>query len=407
MAERLLIVGNGMAGLRLVEELVRRAPHCYAITVVGKEPQAAYNRILLSSFLAGEVNESDVCLKDRDWYADHGITLVTGDPVEHLDAATHRARLASGREILFDRAVLATGSNPIRLPVPGADLAGVVTFRDLADAVALREITRRGGHAVVIGGGLLGIEAAYGLARAGVQVSLIHLMDRLMERQLDARAAAMLTQAIADLGIEVMLETKTTAILGSDRVAGIRFGDGRELPADLVVMAIGIRPEIKLAAAAGLPCGRGILVDDGLATAVPGFYALGECAEHRGVCYGLVEPCYAQARVLARCLAGETATYEGSVTATNLKVSGVPVFSAGDFLGGDGTQDVVLSDPGLPAYKKLVIRCTPAGQRLTGTVLFGDTADGLWYLDLIRSEAPIDPMHTDIIFGRDFVVAAA
>jgi nitrite reductase (NADH) large subunit len=209
------------------------------------------------------------------------------------------------------------------------------------------------------------------------------------------------------LGIEVMLEAETTAILGSDRVAGIRLADGREFPADLVVMAVGIRPEIKLAAAAGLPCGRGILVDDGLATAVPGFYALGECAEHRGVCYGLVEPCYAQARVLARCLAGETATYEGSVTATNLKVSGVPVFSAGDFLGGDGTQDVVLSDPGLPAYKKLVIRCTPAGQRLIGTVLFGDTADGSWYLDLIRSEAPIDPMRTDLFFGPDFVVAAA
>jgi nitrite reductase (NADH) large subunit len=407
MTERLLIVGNGMAGLRLVEELVRRAPHCYAITVVGKEPQAAYNRILLSSFLAGELNESDVCLKDRDWYAGHGITLVTGDPVEHLDAAAHRARLAGGREILFDRAVLATGSNPIRLPVPGADLAGVVTFRDLTDAVALREITRRGGRAVVIGGGLLGIEAAYGLARAGTQVSLIHLMDRLMERQLDARAAAMLTRAIANLGIEVILEAKTTAILGSDRVAGIRLADGRELPADLVVMAVGIRPEIKLAAAAGLPCGRGILVDDGLATAVPGFYALGECAEHRGVCYGLVEPCYAQARVLARRLAGETATYEGSVSATNLKVFGVPVFSAGDFLGGDGTQDVVLSDPGLPAYRKLVIRCTPAGQRLIGAVLFGDTADGSWYLDLIRSETSIDSMHTDLIFGRDFVVAAA
>jgi nitrite reductase (NADH) large subunit len=407
MAERLLIVGNGMAGLRLVEELVRRAPHGYAITVVGKEPQAAYNRILLSSFLAGEVGESDVCLKDRDWYVDHGIALVTGEPVEHLDVATHRARLASGREILFDRAVLATGSNPIRLPVPGAELAGVVTFRDLADAVALREIIRRGGRAVVIGGGLLGIEAAYGLARAGTQVSLIHLMDRLMERQLDARAAAMLAQAVADLGIEVMLEAETASILGSDRVAGLRLADGQELPADLVVMAVGIRPEIKLAAAAGLPCGRGILVDDGLATAVPGFYALGECAEHRGVCYGLVEPCYAQARVLARCLAGETAIYEGSVTATNLKVSGVPVFSAGNFLGGDGAQDVVLSDPGLPAYRKLVIRCTPAGQRLIGTVLFGDTADGSWYLDLIRSEASIDSMHTDLIFGRDFVVAAA
>jgi NAD(P)H-nitrite reductase len=405
--ERLLVVGNGMAGLRFVEETLRRSPGRYDLTVVGKEPQPAYNRVLLSSLLAGDIGEDDIRLRDQAWYAENDIELITGDGAARVDLDGRSVHLASGRALAFDRLVLATGSNPIRLPIPGHDLPGVLTFRDQDDIAAMRRLAGSGGRAIVIGGGLLGIEAAYGLARAGVPVTLIHLMDRLMERQLDPRAALMLQQALAGRGIDVVLEAETAAILGDERVEGVALKDGRRIEGSMVVFAIGIRPETSLARDAGIPCNRGILVDDGLATEVAGIYAIGECAEHRGVVYGLVEPAYAQAKVLAGCLAGDDAAYEGTVLATNLKVSGVPVFSAGDFLGGDGSEDIILSDPGLATYKRLIVRRSDGVQRLVGAVLFGDTADGLWYLDLIRSGRAIDGMRTDLIFGRDFVEAAA
>lgn len=405
--ERLLAIGNGMAGLRFVEEALRRSPGRYALTVVGKEPQPAYNRVLLSSLLAGDIGEDDIRLRDRDWYATNDIELITGDGAARIDLNGRTVHLASGRVLAFDRLVLATGSNPIRLPIPGHDLPGVLTFRDQDDIAAMRRLAGSGSRAIVIGGGLLGIEAAYGLARAGVPVSLIHLMDRLMERQLDPRAALMLQQALSARGIDVVLEAETAAIVGEERVEGVALKDGRRIDGGMVVFAIGIRPETSLARDAGIPCNRGILVDDGLATEVPGVYAIGECAEHRGTVYGLVEPAYAQAKVLAGCLAGDDTAYEGTVLATNLKVSGVPVFSAGDFLGGDGSEDIILSDPGLATYKRLVVRRSDDVQRLVGAVLFGDTADGLWYLDLIRAGTAIDGMRTDLIFGRDFVEAAA
>jgi nitrite reductase (NADH) large subunit len=405
--DHLVVVGNGMAGLRLVEELIQRAPDRYAITVIGKEPQPAYNRVLLSSLLAGEIGEDDIRLRDRRWYQDHRIDLITGDAAARLDPDTRCIDLASGRRLSFDLAVLATGSNPIRPPLPGADLPGVLTFRDLADIAAMRHLAARDGRAVVIGGGLLGIEAAYGLARAGIAVTLLHLMDRLMERQLDVRGAALLREALEAKGIDVVLQAETAAIVGERRADGVLLTDGRRIDGGLVVFAIGIRPEGDLARAAGLACNRGIIVDDALATSAASVFAIGECAEHRGQCYGLVEPAYAQARVLAQGLTGEDAGYGGTVLATNLKVSGVPVFSAGDFLGGEGCEEIVLSDPGRSTYKKLVIRRGDGCQRLAGVVLFGDTADGLWYLELIRSETVIDRMRGDLIFGRDFVEAAA
>lgn len=408
MRERLLIIGNGMAGLRLIEDVLKRAPDRYAITVVGKEPHPAYNRVLLSSLLAGEIGEDDLCLRERGWYDEHGITLTTGNAAVRLDAAAGVAHLASGRRLRFDRAVLATGSAPIRPSLPGSALPGVMTFRDQADIRAMRAgAASGGGPAVVVGGGLLGIEAAYGLARAGARVTLLHLMDRLMERQLDPRAAALLGQALAAKGIEVVLKAETAAIVGDRRAEGVQLTDGRRIMADLVVFAVGIRPETELARTAGLACNRGIIVDDGLATSAPDIFALGECAEHRGQCYGLVEPAYAQAAVLARRLTGGDAAYAGSVLATNLKVSGVPVFSAGDFMGGADCEEIVLSDPGLATYKKLVIRRNEGAQRLVGVVLFGDTGDGLWYLDLIRTGTAIDRMRGDLIFGRSFVEAAA
>jgi nitrite reductase (NADH) large subunit len=279
------------------------------------------------------------------------------------------------------------------------NLPGVITFRDINDIWTIWHRAGSGDRVVVIGGGLLGLEAAYGMAKAGARVTVLHLMDRLMERQLDARAAAMLKRAVEAMDIDVILNADTAEIAGSGRVEGVTLKDGRTIEADAVVVAIGIRPSADLARAAGIAVTRGILVDDALETSAPGVHAIGECAEHRGICYGLVEPAHEQARVLSERLAGHDARYAGSVLATNLKVSGVNVFSAGDFLGSESTDEIVLSDPGLGAYKKFVI----ADGRLAGAVLFGDTADGLWYLDLIRSGADIDGIRDDLAFGRALV----
>jgi nitrite reductase [NAD(P)H] large subunit len=397
MSEPLVVVGNGMATARFVDELATRCLGRYAIAVIGEEPRLAYNRVLLSSVLAGAVPLSEIELRPPKWWTDRGVTLLYGHRAVAIDHDIRRVRLASGATLPYSHLVLATGSKPIRLRVSGCELPGVLTFRDLGDVVALRTAAVKGTSAVVIGGGLLGLEAAYGLARAGVNVAIVHLMDRLMERQLDGRSAAMLKLAIERQGVSVHLQAETAAIRGGRRAEVVELADGRRLPADLVVMAVGIHPNTELAASAGLNVNRGIEVDDGLQTSRNGIYAIGECAEHRGTCYGLVEPAYEQARVLAQCLAGTAAAkYPGSVLATNLKVSGVHVFSAGEFLGGSGTNEIVFADPGLGIYKKLVL----AGDRLVGTVLYGDTADGLWYLDLIRSGAPIVGIRDDLAFGR-------
>jgi len=400
MSEPLVIVGNGMAAARLVDELTRRALGRYAVAVVGEEPRLAYNRVLLSAVLAREVAARELELKSAAWWRARGVTLLYGQAAAAIDPDIRRVRLANGATLPYSRLVLATGSRPIRLGVPGMDLRGVLTFRDLADVAAIEAAAAAGRRAVVIGGGLLGLEAAHGLARAGAQVTVIHLMDRLMERQLDPRAAAMLKRAIECKGIAVELQAVTAALHGGGRVEGVELADRRVIPADLVVVAAGIRANVELARTAGLAIDRGIVVDDGLATSRADIHAIGECAQHRGVCYGLVEPAYDQATVLAARLAGNTtATYAGSVLATNLKVSGVNVFSAGDFIGAAGTESVVLHDAGLDAYKKLVI----AGGRLVGAVLYGDTEDGPWYLDLIRSGARIERIRDDLVFGRALV----
>jgi nitrite reductase (NADH) large subunit len=396
MSEPLVIIGNGMAAARLVEELSKRALGRYSIAVIGDEPHLAYNRVLLSSVLAKEVSHDDVELKPAKWWRDRGVTMLYGQRAVAIDADIRRVRLANGATVPFTRLVLATGSRPIRLNVPGMDLPGVMTFRDLGDVAAIEAAAGQHTKAVVIGGGLLGLEAAYGLAKAGTQVSVIHLMDRLMERQLDPRASEMLAAQMLSKGIPVHLNAETKGITGRRHAESVVLKDGREIAANLVVVAAGIRPNVDLAHTAGLETGRGIVVDDRMQTSKAGIYAIGECAEHRGIAYGLVEPAYEQARELAQVLAGKTGNYPGSVLATNLKVSGVNVFSAGDFLGAAGTEQIVLSDPGLGTYKKLVI----AGGKLVGAVLFGDTVDGLWYLELIRSGASIDLFRDDLMFGR-------
>jgi nitrite reductase (NADH) large subunit len=396
MSEPLVIIGNGMAAARLVEELSKRALGRYSIAVIGDEPHLAYNRVLLSSVLAKEVSHGDVELKPKRWWRDRGVTLLYGTRAVGIDADIRRVRLANGTSLPFSHLVLATGSKPIRLNVPGMELPGVMTFRDLGDVAAIEAVAGPQTKAVVIGGGLLGLEAAYGLAKAGAQVSVIHLMDRLMERQLDPRASEMLKAVVQNKGIPVHLNAETARIQGNRHAESVVLKDGREIAANLVVVAAGIRPNVDLATSADLETGRGIVVDDRMQTSKAGIYAIGECAEHRGIAYGLVEPAYEQARELARGLSGETGHYPGSVLATNLKVSGVSVFSAGDFFGAAGTEQIVLSDPGLATYKKLVI----ANGKLVGAVLFGDTADGLWYLELIRSGASINSFRDDLMFGR-------
>jgi len=399
--ERLVIVGSGMAGLKLVEELQSSCPGRYAITMIGAEPQAAYNRVLLSSMLAGEASAADIALRGAEWYAANGVTLMTGVTATRIADEGRAVALCDGRIIACDRIVLATGADPIRLPVAGADLAGVVTFRTAADVAVMRSHAAGSAPAVVIGGGLLGIEAAYGLARAGVPVTLLHVMDRLMERQLDAEGASLLASALEGKGIRLRLSTQTRAIRGHDRVEAIETTAGEILPCGLVVMAVGVRSRTALAASAGIATGRGILVDDQMQTSLRGVYALGDCAEHRGICYGLVEPAYAQARVLAAHLAGARASYGGSVLATNLKVSGVPVFSAGDFEGA-GAETIVMRDEGLRSYRKLVLR----DGRLAGAVLVGDATDALWYADLIAAGTSIARFRHDLAFGRAYAEAA-
>ncbi len=396
MSEPLVIVGNGMAAARLCDELIHRALGRYAIAVIGAEPQLAYNRILLSSVLAGDVPASETLLKPASWWRDRGVTLRYGAAATAVDTAARTVTLDDGKMLGFAKLVFATGSRAIRLPVEGSDLRGVLTFRDLADVESISGAARCGARVVVIGGGLLGIEAAYGLAKAGAKVTLVHLMDRLMERQLDVRAASLLRRAVEAKGVEVLLKAATSRFIGDGHVEAVEFKDGRKIEVEMVVVAVGIKPNAELANAAGLAVNRGIVVDDRLSSNTADIFAIGECAEHRGVCYGLVEPAYEQARVLADRLAGRDATYGGSVNATNLKVSGVNVFSAGDFLGGAGTEPMIFADPGLGTYKKLVV----ADGRLVGAVLFGDTGDALWDLDLIRSGASIESFREDLIFGR-------
>src|SRR5437762_5339866 len=400
MSEPLVIVGNGMAAARLVDELAKVALGRYAIAVIGDEPRLAYNRVLLSSVLAGETASHDIELRPATWWRDRGVTLKYGCMATEVDVGRRELKIANEESITYSRLVLATGSTALRLNVPGANLSGVHTFRDSRDVDLLLALAAGKKRVVVVGGGLLGLEAAYGLAKAGSPVTLVHLMDRLMERQLDATAAELLRSLVERKGIEVLLNANTARIDGETRVEGVELADGRRIDADAVIFAAGIRPNIALAKEAGIAVNRGVVVDDHLQTGAEDVFAIGECAEHRGVCYGLVEPAYEQARVLARHLAGERACYAGSVVATNLKVSGVSVFSAGDFMGAEGSETIVLSDVNYGTYKKLAI----SEGRLTGAVLIGDVSDALWYLELIRNRQPTLRIRADMMFGRSLAI---
>jgi nitrite reductase (NADH) large subunit len=396
--QRLVVVGNGMAGCRAVEDILKRDPDRYEITIFGAEPRVNYNRIMLSPVLAGEKAFADIVINDEAWYRDNAITLHAGRAVLAIDRAGKTVQAEGGLQVAYDKLILASGSDPVRLPLPGAELDGVVTFRDLDDVDSMVRAADAGGAAVVIGGGLLGLEAAYGLARRGMKATVVHLMDVLMERQLDSAAGFLLTQALVERGVETVLSAQSEAILGEDgKVAGLKLKDGRVLPCSILVMAVGIRPNVALAKAAGLPVGRGVIVDDQMRTDDPDIFAVGECAEHRGVAYGLVAPIWDMCRTLASALTGdETAAYGGSMLSTRLKVSGVDVFSAGNFAGGEGCQDIVFRDAGRGVYKRVVLE----NGKVAGAVLFGDAADGGWYFDLMRSATDVTDIRETLIFGQ-------
>ncbi|MBS1218618.1 MAG: nitrite reductase [Proteobacteria bacterium] len=396
---RLVCIGNGMAGMRALEELLKIAPDLYDITVFGAEPHPNYNRILLSPVLAGEQTLKEIVLNDLDWYAQNHITLHLGRKITAIDRVKRVVRAEDGTVAEYDRLLLATGSNPILLPIPGMNLPGVLTYRDIADTESMITAAAHYKRAVVIGGGLLGLEAANGLKLRGMDVTVVHLAEWLMERQLDRTAAKLLQTSLEQKGLEFRLATQTAELVAgeSGRVAAVRFKDGTTVAADLVVVAIGIRPNTELAEKAGLHCSRGIVVSDTMQTYDPRIYAVGECASHRGIAYGLVAPLFDMAKVCANHLAlYGIGRYTGSLTSTKLKVTGIDLFSAGDFQGSDGSEDITLSDPIRGVYKKLVIK----DDRLIGSVLYGDTVDGAYYFKLLRDGRKVNDIRDKLMFGE-------
>lgn len=399
---RLVCVGNGMAGMRTLEELLKLAPDLYDITMFGAEPHPNYNRILLSPVLAGEQTLQEIMLNDLDWYAQHNIRLHLGKKVTAINRVKRVVIAEDGTTAQYDRLLLATGSNPILLPIPGMTLPGVLTYRDIADTEGMISAASQHKSAVVIGGGLLGLEAANGLKQRGMNVTVVHLAEWLMERQLDRTAAKLLQASLEKKGLQFRLATQTAELIPgeSGRVAAVRFKDGSTVAAELVVVAIGIRPNIELAEKAGLYCSfakpGGIVVSDTMQTYDPRIYAVGECANHRGIAYGLVAPLFDMAKVCANHLAGHgIGRYTGSMLSTKLKVTGIELFSAGDFQGSDGSEDITLSDPVRGIYKKLVIK----NDKLVGSVLYGDTVDGAYYFRLLTEGRKVGAIRDQLMFG--------
>lgn len=397
MTEKLVIIGAGMASGRVIEQLVENAPDAFDITLFNAEPRGNYNRIMLSPVLSGEQTYEDIVTHDDDWYAAHGVSCRFGEHVVGIDPDLKVVEGQNGH-VPYDKLIIATGSAPFIIPVPGKDLAGVITYRDLDDTNAMIDAANAGGKAVVIGGGLLGLEAAAGLAERGMDVTVVHLMGHLMERQLDEAAGYLLRKDLERRGITIRTQASTKAILGEDRVEAVLLEGDETLPADLVVMAVGIRPETRLATSAGLDVARGIEVNAQMQTSDPNIFAVGECVEFNGHLFGLVAPLYDQAKVLAQTLLGTPDAFNVKDTATKLKVTGCNLFSAGDFAEGAHREDIVLRDPGKGVYKRLVIE----EDRLVGAVMYGDTADGNWFFQLIKDGTEIDEMRETLIFGPAF-----
>ena len=402
---KLVLVGNGLAGMRCLEDLLDMAPDRYEVTVIGEEPWGNYNRIMLSPVLSGDKTIDDIMLHPHAWYSDKGIRFIAGDPAVRIDRPRKQVYTEKGEVVDYDRLILATGSKPFIPPIAGADLKGVISFRDIYDINTMLDYCKTKKNAVVIGGGLLGLEAAYGLKQRGMNVTVLHLMDRIMERQLDSKASQMLRHSIEQKGISIITEANTEALVGVDgHVTQIRLKDGTVLEADLVVFAVGIRPNMALAQSAGLRCNRGVLVNDTMQTFDPSIYAVGECIEHRSQTFGLVEPLWGQAFICASHLAEHgSLTFKAPTVPTQLKVSGCDVFSAGNFEPKDDFEDIILNDEKRQIYKRIIIQ----KDKVVGAVLFGDTEDGVWYAELISDQTPISSIRNKLLFGKDFALKKA
>lgn len=409
--KKLVLVGNGLAGMRCLEDLLDMAPDRYEVTVIAEEPWGNYNRIMLSPVLSGEKTIADIMLHSHAWYSEKGIRLIAGDAAVKIDRSRKQVLTEKGERVDYERLILATGSQPYIPLIEGADLKGVLSFRDIHDVNQMLEYCQQRKNAVVIGGGLLGLEAAYGLKQRGMNVTVLHLMDRIMDRQLDAKASAMLQASIENKGIRVLTQANTEALLGNDEghVTQLRLQDGTVLAADLVVFAVGIRPNIALAQSAGLRCNRGILVNDTMQSYDPSIYAVGECIEHRHQTFGLVEPLWGQAFICASHLAEHgSLTFKAPTVPTQLKVSGCDVFSAGRIDSENSEprkdfEDIILNDKKRQIYKRIIIQ----KDRVVGAVLFGDTEDGAWYAELIADQTSILNIRNKLLFGRDFALKQA
>ena len=402
MTQKLVIIGAGMASGRVIEHLVEQDPDAYDITLFNAEPRGNYNRIMLSPVLSGEKTYDDIVTHDADWYATHGVTCRFGEQVISID---RDQKVVSGQngQVPYDKLIIGTGSNPFMIPLPGHDLEGVIAYRDLEDTEKMMAMAA-GNRVVVIGGGLLGLEAAAGMAARGAEVTVVHIMGHLMERQLDEAAGYLLKKSLEEKGITIRLEANSKEILGADgKVRALMLADGTELPCDLLVMAVGIRPNVALAQAAGLAVGRGIHVDDQMVTSDADVLAVGECVEHREAVFGLVAPLYEQAKVAAETLLSREAAFVQKSISTKLKVTGCDLFSAGDFADGPGREDIVFRDPARGIYKRLVIE----GDKLIGAVMYGDTADGNWFFGLIKDGTSIEEMRETLIFGPAYQGGAA
>ncbi|MCK5190415.1 MAG: NAD(P)/FAD-dependent oxidoreductase [Methylococcales bacterium] len=407
MKQRLVVIGNGMAGIRTVEELLAIVPEKYEITVFGSEPYGNYNRIMLSSVLSGEKNIEDIVINDRQWYVDHKIVLHAGSDkaVVEINRRSKYVITKDGTRAQYDRLLIATGSKPVVPDIPGADLEGVISFRDIFDVNTMIEYSRNHKKAIVLGGGLLGLEAANGLLLRGMQVTVIHSKPVLLNRQLDRQAGEMLQRELEVRGLHFKMSARSQQLISDDdgHIKAVGFADGSELECDLFITAVGIRPNLALAEKAKLYCERGIVVNDNLQSYDPSIYAVGECIQHRGKTFGLVAPLFEQAKVCANHLSDHgTADYKTLPTATKLKVTGINLFSVGDFLANEGSEIIHFTDPSLGIYKKLVIM----NNQLIGAVLYGDTADGSWYHELLNTKQDISEIREHLIFGQRYLPTA-
>jgi len=401
--QKLIVVGNGMAAMRTVEHILdyqQNAKFTFDITVIGAEPHGNYNRIMLSPVLAGEKSFKDIMLHTKEWYAENNIELRAGVLVEDIDRKNKNVILEGGESLAYDQVLLATGSNPFIIPVQGKELPGVISYRTIEDVEAMKKAANSHKHAVVIGGGVLGLEAAFGLMKQGMKVSVVHNESEIMNRQLDKRASLMLQKHLEGMGMNFLLNKSTASCEGTSRVARVTFTAGPSVCADLVVMAVGVRANLTLADKIGLSCERGILVDDYLLTEDESIHAVGECIQHQGMTYGLVAPLFEQAVVCSKHMLNlDTEGYEGSQLYTSLKVTGVNLYSAGDFVGDDTTEDLVYEDLSQGVYKKLVIK----DNKVIGVNLYGDISDAVWYRELFQDKTDISDMREDLIFGQAFM----